>query len=49
MHGLVFTKVSDIGKDIIWKITNIEINNKPFILCDRVEKGIIFIKHKIER
>ena len=30
-------------EEIMWNNANIKINNKPFILCDWVEKGIIFI------
>jgi len=37
--------ISNIGKEIIWKNTNIKSNIKPFFLHDWADKGIVFIEH----
>jgi len=36
---------TNFGKEIIWNNTNIKSNSKPFMFCDWLNKGIVFIEH----
>lgn len=38
-------EITDVGKEIIWNNTNIKLSNKPFVFCEWMEKGVIFIEH----
>jgi len=37
--------ITNFGKEIIWNNTNIKSNSKPFMFCDWLNKGIVFIEH----